>query len=208
MEENVKVVLFDLGRVLLDFDHMRAAERISCFCEKKPKEIYDLFFESKATVAFEAGKIAPGDFYQEVKSMLGLKLSYESFVPIWNEIFFLSPNNRSVFKLVNSLRVKYKTALLSNINSLHYDYVKKNFPVLSGFDRIFLSFQMGSIKPQREIYEKVIEELNVLPWEIFYTDDRIELIDSAKALGIRGHCFKDFKQLTGALEKEKIGLNF
>ncbi|MDO8489131.1 MAG: hypothetical protein Q7S42_03360, partial [Candidatus Omnitrophota bacterium] len=128
MADQIKVILFDLGRVLVDFDHKRAAERISYFCAKSPEEIYRLFFESEATIAFEAGKISPENFYLRVKEMLDLKLSYESFVPIWNDIFYLSPKNRSTFKLVNSLRARYKTALLSNINTLHYEYLKKNFP--------------------------------------------------------------------------------
>ncbi len=195
MAGSIKVVLFDLGRVLVDFDHKRAAERISSFCPKTPLEIYNLFFESGATVAFEAGKITPEDFYLQVKEMLGLKLSYDSFIPIWNDIFFLSPKNRSIFKLVNTLRAKYKTALLSNINTLHYEYLKKNFPVFGVFDQVFLSFQLGLIKPDREIYNKVIQELKVSPQEIFYTDDRADLVQSAKELGIRGCVFASLEQL-------------
>jgi len=195
MAGQIKVILFDLGRVLVDFDHKRAAERISAFCPKTANEIYNLFFESQVTIAFEAGKITPEDFYREVKNMLDLKLSYGSFVPIWNDIFFLSPKNRSVFRLVNSLRLHYKTAVLSNINVLHYEYVKKNFPVFGVFDEIFLSFELGTIKPDKKIYEQVIGQLRVSPQEIFYTDDRAELIASAKSLGIGGCVFTNFQQL-------------
>ncbi|PIQ90724.1 MAG: hypothetical protein COV71_02945 [Candidatus Omnitrophica bacterium CG11_big_fil_rev_8_21_14_0_20_41_12] len=195
MSGAIKVVLFDLGKVLVDFDHRRAAERISFFCPKTATEIYNLFFESHATIAFEAGKISPEDFYQQVKQVLDLKLSYASFIPIWNDIFFLSLKNRLVFKLVNTLRAKYKTALLSNINTLHYEYLKKNFPVFGVFDEIFLSFQLGLIKPDQEIYHKVIRKLNVSPQEIFYTDDRLDLVESAKKLGIRGCVFTGLEQL-------------
>jgi putative hydrolase of the HAD superfamily len=200
----IKVILFDLGRVLVDFDHQRAAERISAFCPKTALEIYDLFFDSQVTVAFEAGKITPENFYLEVKNMLNLKLSYASFVPIWNDIFFLSPKNRSVFRLVNSLRAYYKTALLSNINVLHYEYVKKNFPVFGVFDKIFLSFDLGAIKPDKKIYEQVIGRLQVSPQEIFYTDDRAELVESAKSLGIRGTVFTNFQQLVNDIAQAGI----
>lgn len=204
MSGSIKVVLFDLGRVLVDFDHRRSAERISSFCPKTPLEIYNLFFESGATVAFEAGKISPEDFYLQVKEMLGLKLSYDSFIPIWNDIFFLSPKNRSIFKLVNTLRAKYKTALLSNINTLHYEYLKKNFPVFGVFDQVFLSFQLGLIKPDQKIYNKVIQELKVSPQEIFYTDDRADLVESAKALGIRGCVFAGLGQLIKDLQAARV----
>jgi glucose-1-phosphatase len=206
MSGQIKVVLFDLGRVVLDFDHKRAAERMSAFCAKKPLEIYNLFFESPATAAFEAGKITPEDFYLQVKEMLNLGLSYDSFTPIWNDIFFLSAKNRSVYRLVNSLRANYKTALLSNINTLHYEYIKKNFPVLGVFDNIFLSFQLGLIKPDQKIYNKVIQDLKVNPQEIFYTDDRPELVESAKSLGIKSYLFSNFSKLISDLAEE--GVNF
>jgi len=204
MAQEVKVLLFDLGRVLVDFDHLRSARRIATFCTKTPQQIYDLFFESGATIAFESGKITPEDFYLQVKQILNLKLSYESFEPIWNDIFFLSAKNRSVFGLVNSLRAHYKTAMLSNINILHYEYLKKNFPVFGVFDKVFLSFQLGAIKPDKEIYNSVIRELKVCPEEIFYTDDRPELVQSAKSLGIRGCVFTDFARLISDLKDNGI----
>jgi putative hydrolase of the HAD superfamily len=195
MDQKIKVVLFDLGRVLVDFDHLRAAGRIAQFCAKSPQEIYDLFFASVATIDFEAGRISPENFYLQVKSMLDLNLSYASFEPIWNDIFFLSAKNRAVFGLVNSLRGYYQTAMLSNINLLHYEYLKKNFPVFEAFDRVFLSFQLGLIKPDKQIYSLVSRQLGVAPEEIFYTDDRPELVESAKSLGFEGSVFTDYKQL-------------
>lgn len=199
MVQAIKVLLFDLGRVLVDFDHLRSAQRISAFCSKTPRQIYDLFFESSLTIAFEAGKITPKDFYLQVKQMLDLKLSYDSFEPIWNDIFFLSAKNRSVFGLVNALRANYKIAMLSNINILHYEYLKKNFPVFEVFNKVFLSFQLGLIKPDKKIYDLVIRELGVSPQEVFYTDDRPELVESAKSLGLRGCVFTNFSQLISDL---------
>ena len=203
----IKVILFDLGRVLVDFDHKRAAERISAFCAKTPLEIYNLFFQSQATLAFEAGKITPEEFYLRVKDMLDLNLSFNSFVSIWNDIFFLNPQNRLVYRLVNTLRANYKTAILSNINTLHYDYLKKNFPVFGVFDEIFLSFQLGLIKPDKEIYKKVIQELKVRPQEVFYTDDRPELVESANSQGIRGCVFVNFGQLMGDIQSAGITIS-
>ena len=206
--QEIKVVLFDLGKVLVDFDHQRAAKRISAFCGKSALQIYSLFFDSPVTVAFEAGSIPPEKFYQQIKETLDLKLSYASFVPIWNDIFFLSAENRLVYRLINNLRANYKTALLSNINILHYEYLKEHFPVFGVFDHIFLSFEMGLAKPNKEIYRKVIQTLQVCPNEVFYTDDRAELVDSAVSLGIKGHLFSNFKQLTCNLQDSGIPREF
>ena len=195
----IKVILCDLGNVLVDFNHQAAAKRISKFCAKSPQEIFELFFDSPATNYFERGKVSPGEFYLQVKEMLDLKLSYDSFVPIWNDIFFLSAKNRSVYRLVNILRASYKTAMLSNINLLHYEYLKKSFPVFGVFDKLFLSFEMGLNKPDKETYKKVIAAMQVSPQEIFYIDDRAELMQSANSLGIKGCVFSDFPQLTNDL---------
>lgn len=190
-DNRIKVILCDLGNVLVDFNHKRAAQRISGFCAKSPLEIYNLFFDSGVTAVFEEGKIPPQEFYSKVKEMLALKLSYDSFVPIWNDIFFLSSKNREVYSLLNKLKASYRTAMLSNINILHYEYLKKNFPVFDVFHKLFLSYELGLAKPDKSIYQKVISSLGVSAEEIFYCDDRPDLIESAGALGIKSFVFKD-----------------
>ncbi|MDD5691792.1 MAG: HAD family phosphatase [Candidatus Omnitrophica bacterium] len=190
-DSRIKVVLCDLGKVLVDFDHKRSAQRISGFCAKNPLEIYNLFFDSQVTVAFEEGKIGPQEFYSRVKEMLALKLSYDSFVPIWNDIFFLSAGNRKVYSLLNRLKADYRTAMLSNINILHYEYLKRSFPVFDVFHQLFLSYELGLAKPDKSIYHKVISILGVSAEEVFYCDDRPELVESASSLGIRSFVFRD-----------------
>jgi len=191
----IKAIIFDLGNVLIDFDHMIAARRISHFCAKSPQEIFSLFFESKVTTLFEGGKISPEDFFLRVKEMLKLSIGYETFVPIWNEIFFLSAKNRAVFNIANILSGHYKTAVLSNINILHFEYVKGHFPIFSVFFRVFTSCQMGLTKPDPSIYRKVLEDLDLSADEVYYTDDRKELVESAKKLGIKASVFSGSKEL-------------
>ncbi len=191
----IKAIIFDLGNVLVDFDHRIAAGRISKFTDKSPEEIFNLFFDSELTGLFEEGGISPQDFFLRVKEMVNLKLSYEEFLPIWNEIFFLSETNRAVYGLVKDLSKNYKVSLLSNINILHFEYLKSKFSVFGVFANIIASHEVGLKKPNPLIYKKTIEALGVLPSEAFYTDDRPELVESAKGLGIRGFVFKGVEQL-------------
>lgn len=206
-KDGIKVIVFDLGNVLVDFDHLTAAKRIASFCDKSPKEIYDLFFESEATALFEAGRITPDEFFKKVKEMLGLSISYETFESIWNDIFFLNAKNRAVYSLANKLRHNYKVVVLSNINTLHYEHLKKKFPVFNVFHNVFTSFELGTTKPDHAIYKKLLEELKVSAEEAFYTDDRPELVESAKKLGIRGFVFKGVEQLKRDLLKEGVEIN-
>ena len=78
----IKAVIFDLGNVLVDFDHMIAARKIIGFTKKTPQDIFELFFDSEIVALFERGEITPLEFFAKTKKMLGLKLDYEHFLPI------------------------------------------------------------------------------------------------------------------------------
>jgi len=192
---DVEAVIFDLGNVLIDFDHMIAAKGISGFTDKAPQEIFNLFFDSQLTGLFEEGKITPLNFFAEVKKMLNLKLNYNQFLPIWNEIFFLSKSNQSVYNLAKILKGRYKIALLSNINILHFEYLKKNFPVFDVFHNIITSFEAGVRKPDPLIFKKTLDLLQAQPQDAFYTDDRPEFTEKASTMGIRGFVFTGIEQL-------------
>jgi len=151
--------------------------------------------DSEVTVSFEQGKIAPLDFFAKIKEILHLKLSYQAFVPIWNEVFFLNSKNRSVFSLISNLRERYRIALISNTNILHHEYLKKHFPLFSIFNQIFLSYELGLVKPDPLIYQKTLESLDVRPQEVFYVDDRPELVKSGRELGMQAFVFNGARQL-------------
>ncbi|MFH0826886.1 MAG: HAD-IA family hydrolase [Candidatus Omnitrophota bacterium] len=190
----VKAVLFDLGRVLIDFDHLRAAESLSCFTDKSAQEIFDLFFDSELTALFEEGKISPRGFFAEVGRMLSLDISYHQFVPIWNEIFFFSEKNLGVYQCARKIENTYKFAVLSNINILHLEYIKRTFPLLNAFT-IIASNELGLRKPHLDIYRKALQKLGEPAESVFYADDRAELVASASELGMRSFIFKDVEVL-------------
>jgi glucose-1-phosphatase len=196
----ISAIIFDLGKVLIDFDHSIAAERIKPYTTKSTQEIYRLFFDSGITGVFEEGKISAQDFFLKVKDLLGLTMPYEQFLPIWNEIFYFSDNNRQVYALAKALKARYRIGLLSNINVLHLDYIKANFPVLDIFHHVFASCYLKSRKPDHAIYHKALEKMKVLPENTFYADDRPELIAEAKLLGIKGFVFKNPAQLIKDLD--------
>jgi putative hydrolase of the HAD superfamily len=191
----IKAVIFDLGNVLINFNHHLAARKIASLCAKAEEEIFKFFFDSPLTGLFEEGRIQPQEFFSEVKKALGLNIDYETFLSVWNEIFFLTDTNRAVYVLAKQLSKDYKLALLSNINSLHFDYLKYKFPVFDPFHKLLFSFEMKLKKPDAKIYKQALSLLAVAPEEAFYTDDRPELVESARQLGIQGFVFKGIPQL-------------
>ncbi len=196
---SIKAVIFDLGNVLVDFDHMLAAGKISLFTKRSPQEIHNLFFDSELTGAFEEGRISPHDFYLQVKELLDLRLEFEEFVPIWNEIFFLSEKNIQVYKLAQALKNRYKLALLTNINILHLEYIRQKLPVFRPFSHIIASCGMGMRKPNPLLYQSALDRLGVPALAAFYTDDRMDLIEKARGLGIQSFQFQGIDKLKADL---------
>lgn len=205
MSKTIKVILFDLGNVLIDLNYGAAVKRIVHFCKNNERDIINTLMRSEITGIFEEGKLSPEDFFSGVKGLLGLDISYAGFVSIWNEVFFLSAKNRFVYSIANNLKSNYKIGILSNINVLHYEYIKENFPIFNIFDKVFASFQLGSIKPNPSIYNNVLSELKVEPEEVFYTDDREELVKSASALGINSFVFNSVNKLKKDLINSGVG---
>ncbi len=203
----IEAIIFDLGNVLIDFDHRSAAQRIARFSDKSSEEIFKLFFDSGLTALFEEGKISPQEFFLKTKEILNLRLDYEGFANIWNEIFFFTEKNIGVYNLAVSLKNRYKQAVLSNINILHYEYIKRTFPVLNNFQTIVTSFEAGCRKPHPAIYEKTLGILKSSGQNTFYTDDRAELVENAKNLGIRSFVFKGVEQLKNNLIESGIDIN-
>lgn len=195
MQNHIKAVIFDLGRVLIDFDHWIAADKISKFTEIKPEEIFPLFFDSGLIQSFEEGKISAKDFFSEVKKILSLGIGFEEFLPIWNKIFFITEQNKAVYELAKSLKGRYKVAMLSNVNELHFEYLKKEFQIFDAFDYVLTSYGLGRIKPHPEIYQMALKIIGAEASQTFYVDDRPELITEAGKLGIHSFVYKGIGQL-------------
>ena len=193
--KEIKAVIFDLGNVLIGFDHTIAVKKILKHTPKKSRDIYDLFFDSDLTQEFEKGKTGTLEFFQQVQTALELKISYGEFLPIWNEIFFSKPESEN---FVSSLNSGIKLALLSNINQLHYEYIREEFSSTIGLfepDKIIPSFRTGFIKPDKEIYDLALKALDVPRESVVYVDDRLDLIEAALSYGIKSIQFKSAKEL-------------
>ncbi len=204
MSSIYKLIILDLGNVLINFNHWIAANKFAKFSPKKLDYIYNLLFDSKLTHKFEEGKLEPQDFFLAIKEDLDLKLDYQQFLPIWNEIFFLTSDNVEVYQLVRVLKERFKVVLLSNINRLHFEYLKDNFKIFDPFDKIVTSYEVGLRKPDPKIYLNTLNLFSSAPSQAFYIDDRLDLIEEARRLSIAAVQFKSFLALKSALENAGI----
>ncbi len=200
----MEVIIYDLGNVILPFNHYRIAEKLSRFSQRKefqdpPKIFSYLFdFEKGAVNGYEVGKVSSLEFFQSLKEFLQLSLSFEEFVPIWDDIFL---ENQEVSQIILSQKGRWKLGLLSNTNPLHFDYILSKFPIVRVFDQWILSHEVGFKKPAVGIYQKAIEWASVEPQKIIFIDDMEKHVEVAVSLGMQGIHFISAKQL-----KEELSL--
>jgi len=203
--KSIEVILFDLGNVILPFNHYQIAEKLLPFVQRKefqdPKKIFSYLFDLKngAINSFDTGKLLPQEFFQSLKESFQLSISFEAFVPIWNCIFV---EDREVSEIIRSLKGKYRLGLLSNTDPLHFGCIVSTFPVVSELEKWILSYEVGFKKPDSRIFQKAIEWASVEPERILLIDDTQGHVEAATSLGMQGTHFVSAKQLKEELTKQ------
>ncbi len=204
----IEVILFDLGNVILPFNHYQIAEKLSRFSQRKefqdPRKIFSYFFdfEKGAINGYEVGKVSSTQFFESFKEDLGLTLSFEEFIPIWNHIF---TEDQEISSIIRSLKGKKRLGLISNTNPLHFDYILSTFPIIRIFDKWILSHEVGFKKPSTEIFQMAVEWAFVKPEKILLIDDTKRHVEIAVSLGMQGIHFISAQQLLHHLDLDKIG---
>ncbi|MBM4309065.1 MAG: HAD family phosphatase [Deltaproteobacteria bacterium] len=194
----IEVILFDLGNVILPFNHYQIAEKLLPFVQMRefrdPQKIFSYLFDWKsgAINSFDEGKLSPQEFFQSLKESLKLSISFDAFVPIWNRIF---TEDREVSQIIRFLKGKYRLGLLSNTDPLHFGYIVSTFPVVSELEKWILSYEVGFKKPDSRIFQKAIEWASVEPERILLIDDTQGHVEAAVSLGMQGVHFISAQQL-------------
>lgn len=201
MNKKYEYIVFDLGNTLIRFDHNISANKIAKRSGTSAKKIYDTFFDSGITRPFERGELSAEEFHVKASKLLGFDISYDEFVDIWNNIFW---EDTRMCELARELKKKYKLILLSNISSLHFEHINKEFDIIKIFDELVLSYKVGAIKPERKIFDEVIKLAGGKKESLFYIDDREDLIKAALELGIDSTKFENVDSLRDLMKKKGI----
>ena len=183
----IKAAIFDLGNVLLNFDHQIIIRRMEKYVAS-PDVLRWLTRDIRQLIRdFDTGAIAPREFYAGLRDTLnfGDSLSSEDFARLWSEIFW---KNDELLALITPLGRKIPLHMLSNTNSLHIDYAREAFPeVFEPFQTVTLSYKEGTRKPDPEIFRRTVKAANTEPEHCVYFDDIYKYVTSARHIGIKGH---------------------
>lgn len=189
INDKIHNLIFDFGCVIVDLDKqkcIKALERIGA------GEIAHYVDECKQIDMFldlELGKIDVAEFCREIRRRApGCTASDEEIGMAWGELLTGIPVER--LQMIERLHRKYNIYLLSNSNPIHWEKSVDNFFPQAGhtpeyyFDKMFISYKMGMVKPDTRIFETIIRETGIVPEETLFIDDSTANCRAAEEFGI------------------------
>ncbi|MCX7866364.1 HAD family hydrolase [Limisphaera sp. VF-2] len=177
-------VVFDLGKVLLDFDYRIAARRIAERSRLDEAGVQAVLERSPWLIRYETGLISRREFYEAIRRETGFEGSLEEFSRFFADIFW--PIEPMVAVLRALRRRGLATWLFSNTNDLAMEHIRRNFPFVHEFDGCILSYEVRSMKPAPGMYESLERLSGRRGSEILYLDDRPENVEAGRARGWQG----------------------
>lgn len=178
-----QVVVFDLGKVLVDFDYGIVARKIAERGTLSPIEVQKFIDHSPLLFRYETGLMTKEQFYAEICSATGFRGNIGEFAQIFGDIF--EPITPMV-EIHSTLRKNgMPTYIFSNTNELAVGHIRRSYPFFSHFDGYILSYEHGAMKPHAKLYEVVERETGCKHGEILYLDDRAENVAAGAERGWR-----------------------
>tara|TARA_B100000315_G_C14333456_1_gene476299 strand:- start:13 stop:621 length:609 start_codon:yes stop_codon:yes gene_type:complete len=197
----VKAIIFDMGGVILNAKIESAYEILS-----KNLGIEKTTFDAvrnKYIKDAQKGEISTDDFLDKICSELNLEKS--NLKKLWEQAYSeVMVLDQKVLDLAKSLKATgYKIALITNTIEIHSN-INKSRGIYNEFNPAILSTEAHMLKPNKEIYQLMLERLNLQPSECIFIDDREEHILPATELGIPSILFKNLSQLKDSLKEKDI----
>lgn len=192
-----RAIIFDIGRVLVPIDVNRAMSGLAETVALSPEEIWSALEKHPSWLDWQAGRIAPRDFYLSVNQRFGLTLSFEQFTEIWNRVLAPTPILGDSF--LAPLAKSYRLCLLSNTDPIHVAHMEASYTFMNYFSRRIYSCAVGACKPDPLIYRAALQACKVDAQQSIYIDDIPAYARAARNLGLTGIVFQSPEQLSADL---------
>lgn len=197
-----KVVIFDLGGVIVKINFLTENPAFLARCSVSTESARS-FSDGEVWHAYEKGRISTDRFVELAVSALGYRGVKEEFRHDFCEMLEAKLDSE-VFSILCSLKQAYgrevELWMLSNINELHYNYLRAKWPgIFSNFFEAFLSFEIGERKPCEAIFKKVLAKGRAHPKQCLFFDDLEENVLGARKAGMEARRFTGVDGLRGDL---------
>jgi FMN phosphatase YigB (HAD superfamily) len=178
-DRSIDVVIFDIGGVLVDpggVASMKVLARID-----DDDELWRRWLSCRWVSAFESGRCSAEDFAAGVVGDWELGISAEDFLATFRS--WHGEPYAGAAELLKEVQAKLPTGCLSNMNALQWDTHFSQFPLLHRFEFRFLSFELGRVKPDPEIFTMVASRLPAPSNRVLFLDDNAINVDAAVDAG-------------------------
>ena len=191
----LRAVVFDYGMVLSNPPHAPAHDELKRITGLSHEEFERLYWVDR--LAYDRGDLTGLAFWQKLVKDADLKLSEDAVSELndWDAKMWTTVNPAMLAWHKQLKENGLCTGILSNMGDSVLDNIRRNFGWIEDFDVLIWSYQHNLIKPEPAIYELLLERLGTLPEETLFLDDKIENIEGAQKLGIRGLQFSTVDRL-------------
>lgn len=192
-----KAVVFDLGKVVFDFDYGILARRMAPKSRLDEAGIRAVVDQGPLLHRYETGLMDEAEFHAAVVSQTGYSGDREEFERWFGDIF--TPIPEMVALQANLAARGIPTFVFSNTNALAIRHIRKSFPFYAGFQMEILSYEVRSMKPSPGIYEALERRSGLKGSELLYLDDRPENVEAGLGRGWRAWVHSDPAQTVPAV---------
>lgn len=175
----IDVVLFDLGGVLVDFGGVEPMKRLSGIDDDD--ELWRRWLTCEWVRRFERGHCTGEEFAAGVVEDWDLTVTPDAYLDSFRS--WIGGPMEGADDLVAATSEVVRVGCLSNTNALHTEDHWQRWPLFRSFELPFLSHELGCVKPDREIFERVAAQIEVDPHRILFLDDNVLNVDGALASG-------------------------
>src|SRR5690349_12193048 len=191
-------LLFDLGRVVLDIDFSQAIARWAAHAGCPPADILARFTRDEAYRRHEMGLISDADYFAALRASLRIAISDDQFLEGWNAIF--AGEMPGIAALLARAAKQLPLYVLSNTNRPHVEHFSVAYAgLLEHFRELYLSSTIGLRKPDKAVYDHVVQAIGVPASRIVFFDDLAENVDGARACGLKAVHVKSSEDVAAAL---------
>jgi len=191
-DQHVDAIIFDLGGVILNIDYHLPVQAFKALGIDDFSNHFSQAAQSTLLDDYETGRISSEAFIEEVAKFVKPGTTEAQIRAAWNSILLDLPEER-LFCLEKAAE-NNRIFLLSNTNEIHIEEFNRyllnshSIPSLEPFfEKLYLSYEIGLRKPERQIFEYVLADAGLNPETTLFIDDSFQHIQAAKALGIVSH---------------------
>jgi glucose-1-phosphatase len=177
----IDAVVFDLGGVLADFGGVESMRELAGI--DSDEEVWRRWLQCRWVRSFERGGCSAEDFAAGVVADWGLPVTPTLFLEQFSS-WVVAPMAGAA-ELLRAVKVTRPIACLSNTNVLHWDGCASRWEIAGLFDYEFLSFRIGLVKPDPEVFDLVARTVDAAPARLVFLDDNDINVASARTLGMQ-----------------------